>query len=113
MSINDPAIYISILSSSLLIISEILPFLPCKPNGVFDIFLNISPCCKKNTSKEETQKIIKEKNNVNKKNDIQFERMLYKILDDLDDLEEHKLSIKDIKTNIKKIIINFNNDDDV
>ena len=31
------------------------PFLPCKPNGVFDIFLNISPCCKKNTSKEETQ----------------------------------------------------------
>ena len=39
--------------------------------------------------------------------------MLYKILDDLDDLEEHKLSIKDIKTNIKKIIINFNNDDDV
>lgn len=121
MNINDPAVYISILSSSLLIISEILPFLPCKPNGLCDIFLNISPCCKKYTpDRQKERKYIekeieleREKCEHNKKNDIQLERMLYNILNDFDDLEEHKLSIKDIKSSIKKIIIHLKNDDDV
>ena len=37
MDFNDPSSYISIISSVLLIISEVLPFLPCKPNGLIDV----------------------------------------------------------------------------
>jgi hypothetical protein len=66
--------------------------------------LNISPCCKKNTPEKE-----KNQNN-GTKNDIQLERMLYNILNDIDDLEEHKLSIKDIKNDIKKILNYIKND---
>lgn len=115
MNINDPAVYLSILTTTLLIISEVLPFLPCKPNGLCHIIKNImSICCKKNTSTEQNEhEKEKEKNQNNNKNDIQFERMLYNILNDIDDLEDHKLSIKDIKSSIKKIIIHLKNDDDV
>ncbi len=41
MNFSDPSTYISLLSSILLILSEILPFLPCKSNGLVQIMLNL------------------------------------------------------------------------
>ena len=41
MNFSDPSTYVSLFSSILLILSEILPFLPCKSNGVVQIFLNL------------------------------------------------------------------------
>ena len=41
MNVSDPSTYISLFSSILLILSEILPFLPCKSNGVIQILLNL------------------------------------------------------------------------
>jgi len=34
MDVNNPQTYISIISSTLLIISEVLPYLPCSSNGI-------------------------------------------------------------------------------
>jgi hypothetical protein len=34
MDVNSPQTYISIISSTLLIISEVLPYLPCSSNGI-------------------------------------------------------------------------------
>jgi len=34
MDVNNPQTYISIISSTLLIISEVLPYLPCRSNGI-------------------------------------------------------------------------------
>lgn len=41
MNFSDPSTYIRLCSSILLILSEILPFLPCKSNGVIQILLNL------------------------------------------------------------------------
>lgn len=96
MNLNDPATYISIITSSLLIFSEILPFLPTNCNGLLHTLFKISPCCKKCTTD-----INQENKN---KEEILIERMLYKLLDDVDDLEEHNMTFKDVKIEIKKII---------
>ena len=93
MNLNEPSIYISIISSSLLIISELLPFLPTNCNGLLHTLFKISPCCKKCDELSEINKNV-----------IIVERMLYKILDNLDELESHNITIKDIKGDIKKII---------
>jgi hypothetical protein len=79
----------------LLIISEILPFLPCHANGLFDTLFKISPCCIKEP--KEPEKTCEEKSMI-------IERLLYTILDDIDDLEEKKISYKDVKHNIKEVI---------
>lgn len=102
MNLNDPATYISIISSSLLILSEILPFLPTNCNGLLHTLFRISPCCK-------SCLINVDKENKNKE-EIIVERMLYKLLDDIDDLEEHNMTFKDVKTEIKKIIHHINED---
>ena len=98
MNSNEPTIYISIISSSLLIISELLPFLPSNCNGVLHTLFKISPCCKN----------CSENSDVNK-NEIIVERMLYKLLDNIDELEGHKITTKDIKSDIKKIIQHIHN----
>jgi hypothetical protein len=88
MDFRDPSSYISIISSVLLIISEILPFLPCHANGLFDSVFKISPCCIKEKEKEkEPEKTCEEKSMI-------IQRLLYTILDDIDDLEEKKISYK-------------------
>lgn len=51
----DPSFFISIFSSSCLVLSEILPFLPIKSNGFVDMVINIF---KKNS------KVQDEKNNL-------------------------------------------------
>ena len=107
MSFNDPTSYISIISSALLIISEILPFLPCKPNGLIDFIFKLSPCCNQCCTK--SNESIKDKD---KDKDNIIERLLYSILDDIDDLEDHKISLRDMKTNIKNIIHHINGDSD-
>ena len=93
MNLNEPTIYISIISSSLLIISELLPFLPTNCNGLLHPLFKISPCCKKCNEITDTNK-----------NEIIVERMLYRLLDSIDELEGHKITTKDIKGDIKKII---------
>jgi len=40
MKFDEPQTYISIISTVFLMFSEILPFLPCKSNGLFDFFIN-------------------------------------------------------------------------
>lgn len=102
MNLNDPATYISIISSSLLILSEILPFLPTNCNGLLHTLFRISPCCKS---------CIIDINIENKnKEEILVERMLYKLLDDIDDLEDDAMSFKDVKIEIKKIINHIKED---
>jgi len=96
MDFEDPSSYISIISSALLIISEILPFLPCNANGLFDSIFKISPCCMK-------EKEIKPEKTCEEKSMI-IERLLYTLLEDIDDLEEKKISYKDVKHNIKEVI---------
>ena len=96
MDFGDPSSYISIISSTLLIISEILPFLPCNANGLFDSVFKISPCCMKLKEKE-PEKTCEEKSMI-------IERLLYTLLEDIDDLEEKKISYKDVKHNIKEVI---------
>ena len=102
LNLNDPTLYVSIVSSSLLILSEILPFLPTNCNGLLHTLFKISPCCKE---------CFIDKNVENKnKDEIIVERMLYKLLDDIDDLEDHNMTFKDIKTEIKKIIHHIKQD---
>ena len=102
MNLNDPATYISIISSSLLILSEILPFLPTNCNGLLHTLFRISPCCKS---------CIIDINLENKnKEEMLVERMLYKLLDDIDDLEDDAMSFKDVKIEIKKIIHHIKED---
>lgn len=100
MNLNDPATYISITSSVLLILSEILPFLPTNCNGLLHTLFKISPCCKECI----IDKGLENKN----KEEILVERMLYKLLDDIDDLEDHNMTFKDVKNEIKKIIHHIN-----
>ena len=109
MDFGDPSIYISIISSVLLIISEILPFLPCHANGLFDSVFKISPCCIKAKEEKETKeakeaKETKEPEKTCEQKSMIIQRLLYTILDDIDDLEEKKISYKDVKYNIKQII---------
>ena len=99
---RDPSSYISIISSSLLIVSEILPFLPCNANGLFDSIFKISPCCIKQREIREIKEIKPEKT-CDEKSMI-IERLLYSLLEDIDDLEEKKISYKDMKQNIKEVI---------
>jgi hypothetical protein len=98
MNLNEPTVYISIISSSLLIISELLPFLPTNCNGLLHTLFKISPCCKKCNEFSETNK-----------NEIIVERMLYKLLDNIEELESHNVTAKDIKGDIKKIIQHIHN----
>jgi hypothetical protein len=102
---RDPSSYISIISSSLLIVSEILPFLPCNANGLFDSVFKISPCCMKQREIKEVKEIkeIKPEKTCDEKSMI-IERLLYSLLEDIDDLEEKKISYKDMKQNIKEVI---------
>lgn len=100
MDFGDPSSYISIISSALLIISEILPFLPCNANGLFDTLFKLSPCCMKEKEEKET----KEPEKTCEEKSILIQRLLYTILDDIDDLEEKKISYKDVKHNIKEVI---------
>ena len=73
MDFGDPSIYISIISSVLLIISEILPFLPCHANGLFDSVFKISPCCIK--AKEEKENAEKAAKSAEKKAKAEQEKL--------------------------------------
>ena len=107
MDFKDPSSYASIISAVLLIISEILPFLPCKPNGLVDTIFKLSPCCDnccKNSTDTDTDSDTGTDSERDTEKDIILERLLYSILDNIDDLEDHKISLRDMKSNIKDII---------
>ena len=59
MSFQDPASYISVISSSLLIISELLPFLPCKPNGLIDIIFKLDKYTIENNCRNYDKELIR------------------------------------------------------
>ena len=100
MDFNEPTSYISIISSTLLILSEILPFLPCKPNGIIDTIIKSFTCYKKENCSIKQDKETKDY--------IMIQHMLYEMLTEIDDLEEQKITFKDVKTHIRKIIHSIN-----
>ena len=107
MDFNDPSSYISIISSILLIISEVIPFLPCNSNGIIDTFFKISPCCGKKF-KIYPDEIIKKNRKATREKKIVTEHMLYDIIDNLEDIECN-IKHNDIKLSIKNVINYINN----
>ena len=68
-SYYDPSFYISIISTVSLLVSEILPFLPIKSNGILHTVLTFiaSPAKAKAKLEEEKQKLDK---NIDEKNSL-------------------------------------------
>ena len=117
MDFRDPSSYVSIISAVLLLVSEILPFLPCKPNGLIDTIFKLSPCCNKccknptdSDTDTDTDTDTDRDSERDTEKDIILERLLYSMLDNIDDLEDHKITLKDMKSNIKDIIHYVKND---
>ena len=96
MDVNDPQTYISIISSTLLIISEILPYLPCSSNGIVH---SITDNLKKKN------KIVNEEHELESTTELHYEdedlNRLKKLEKDLQQV------MKDLKTN-KTIEIDLN-----
>ena len=59
MNVDNPQTYISIISSALLIISEILPYLPCASNGISQIIINSFNKTKCNKLPDENKNQVK------------------------------------------------------
>ena len=108
MNFNEPESYISIISTVFLILSEVLPFLSCKSNGLFDFVI---------TFFKNNQKCIEDKANkiidINKSHELtsivthyteelliirHFKLELEKMLQEIND---NKIDRNGIKNNIQ------------
>ena len=111
MNFNEPGSYISIISTVFLILSEVLPFLSCKSNGLFDFVI---------TFFKNNQKCIEDKANkiidINKSHELtsivthyteelliirHFKLELEKMLQEIND---NKIDRNGIKNNIQKML---------
>ena len=97
MNFNDPQTYISIISYVLLFLSEVLPFLPCKSNGVVDYIIKIlkdnQQCIKGAASKVADSNKSDELTNV------------------VTHYTEELLNLRKFKIELEKIVQNLNKDE--
>ena len=106
MDLKNPETYVSIISSALLIISEILPYLPCSSNGICQTIIEIF--------KKKDSKIlpIHEKNKLDSTTELHYEdeelNKLKKLEHDLQqvmrDLKANKTLEIDLNLKLNEII---------
>lgn len=89
----DPTFFISIFSSSCLLLSEVLPFLPIKSNGFVEMIINIF---KNNSKVRDVKENYGDKNknsNSNSNNEVTDEKKLLNLIQKQDE-SIHELSNK-------------------
>lgn len=111
MSFDDPQMYVSIISSFFLICSEVLPFLPCKSNGLFEFLFTFF---KKNQKciEDEAIKVI----DMNKSHELtsvvthyteellNVRKLKLELEEMLQNINDNKIDKNGIKNNIQKIL---------
>jgi len=103
--------YTTIISTAILIISEILPFLPCKSNGIFDFFINFLKTNKK-CIQEGANKVV----DVSKTHELTtvvthyteelliVRKFKIELEDMIEKIDKDNINKEDIKSSIKKIL---------